>query len=65
MNPFEQFSNVIPFAIFKVSLVVRTADQSEALFEMSYLYTLDWEDQMVCSPALYSENTISVPVFIT
>ena len=34
-NPFDQFSNAIPFAIFKVSLVVRDADQLKALFEMS------------------------------
>ena len=41
-NPFDQFSNAIPFAIFKVLLVVRTADQSEALFETSYLRAHDW-----------------------
>ena len=38
-NPFDQFSNVIPFAIFRVSLVFWSADQSGALFEMVYLCT--------------------------
>ena len=34
-NPFEWFSNAIPNGISKVSLVVRDADQSKALFKMS------------------------------
>ena len=62
-NPFDQFSNAIPNEIYRVSLVIRDADCSGALFVMLYLLIRDWWDWMVCSPAFYSENTLSVPVY--
>lgn len=62
-NLFDQFSNAIPNAIYRVSLVIRDANCLGAMFVMLYLLIQDWWDWMVCSPTFYSENGLSVPVY--
>ena len=63
MNPFDQFSNVIPNSICNFLPMLLSVEFPIPLFMMSYLWIYDTWGQMDCTIFFFSKNTSSMLIF--